>query len=71
MLPLVASVTLAPPAGATFVKATVQLVLEFEERLVVAHCSEDTSTGVVKERLTTFDEPLREAVTIADWSEEI
>ena len=58
-------VTFAPPAGATLLNVTVQLVLALGARAVAAHCNEDTSTGAIRERVTAFDEALREAVMVA------
>jgi hypothetical protein len=39
------SVTVAPPAGAAWVRATVQMLVSFIPRLEGAHESEETSTG--------------------------
>jgi len=58
-------VTIAPPAGAAFVRVTVHVVLVFDARVPVAHCSEETSTEAESARLTNFEEPFREAVTVA------
>jgi hypothetical protein len=42
------SVTSAPPAGATLVRVTVQVLEEFRPRLVGLHASDDTSAGAVR-----------------------
>ena len=42
------NVTIAPPVGAAWVKATVQVVDETGPRLSVLQVSEETSTGATK-----------------------
>jgi len=58
-------VTAAPPLGAAVDRVTVQVVLAFEARVPVAHCSEETRTATFRERLALLEEPLSEAVTLA------
>jgi len=58
-------VTTAPPAGATLVRVTVQVVLALETRVPVAHCRVETSTGAESVRFTGAEEPLSDAVTVA------
>jgi hypothetical protein len=41
-------VTLAPPAGAAWVKVTVQVLEEFCPRLVGVHAREDINTGATR-----------------------
>ena len=45
---LFASVTLAPPVGAGWVRTTVQVLEEFGPRLAGLHTSDDNSTGATK-----------------------
>ena len=42
------SATTAPPAGATLVRVTVQVLVPFAPRLLGLHASDETSTGAVK-----------------------
>ena len=69
---VLASVTLAPPAGAAFESVTVQVVEAFDARLAAAHCSEETEIVDVSDRVTdcedplACEDPLRDAVTVAD-----
>jgi len=57
------------PAGAAFVRVTVQVVLTFDARVPVAHCRDETSTGADSVRFTGVEEPLSDAVTVAVWSD--
>jgi len=57
--------TMAPPVGAAFVRVTVQVVLVFEVRVPVAHCSEETSAEAESARLADVEEPFSDAVTVA------
>ena len=63
---VLASVTLAPPAGAAFESVTVQVVEAFDVRLAAAHCSEETEIVDVSDVVTACEDPLRAAVTVAD-----
>ena len=51
-------VTLAPPAGAGWVRAMVQVLEEFGPRLVGLHASEDTRTGATRLTLVLAELPL-------------
>jgi len=46
--PVSDKVTTAPPAGAAFVKVTLQVLAAFGPRLVGLHASDDTSTGATR-----------------------
>jgi hypothetical protein len=59
----------APPAGAAFDRATVQVVLALEARLAVAHWRLERVTGgagATNEMVAAADEPFNVAVTVAD-----
>ena len=58
-------VTAAPPAGAAADRVTVQVVLAFEPRVPVPHCSHETTAATLRERVALLEEPLSEAVTLA------
>jgi hypothetical protein len=58
------SATAAPPAGATFVKVTVQGLEAFGPKFA-GQASEDTSTGATKLRLEVGEMLFHVAVTIA------
>jgi len=58
-------VTVAPPAGAAFVKVTVQVVEALGPTLVGLQAREETRTGASRDRLVEVDVPLREAVSVA------
>jgi hypothetical protein len=57
-------VTSAPPAGATFVSVTVQVLEAFAPRLAGLQESDDTSTGATR-LIVVFAELLYVAVTVA------
>jgi hypothetical protein len=59
------SVINAPPAGATLVSVTVQVLEAFCPRLVGLHASEDTSTGVTRLTVAFAELLLYVAVTVA------
>lgn len=63
------SETAAPPAGAAFVRVTVQLVVAFELTLAGVQLNELTESGPVSDRVKLSDPPFRVAVTTAVWSE--
>ena len=48
VVPVLDSVTLAPPAGAAFVIVTVQVLDPFGPRLVGLHASDETNTGATR-----------------------
>ena len=52
-----------------FVRVTVQVVLALDARVVAAHCRVEMAGRVVSESVTDWDEPLSEAVMVADWSD--
>ena len=52
-----------------FVRVTVQVVLALDARVVAAHCRVEMAGRVVSESVTDWDEPFREAVMVADWSD--
>jgi hypothetical protein len=58
------SVTTAPPAGATLVNVTAQVLEAFCPRLVGLHASDDTRAGAIR-LIVTFAELLYVAVTVA------
>jgi hypothetical protein len=58
------SVTNAPPAGATLLNVTVQVLEAFGPRLVGLHPSDDTTTGATR-LMVAFAELLYVAVTVA------
>ena len=58
-------VTIAPPAGAAFVKVTVQVVEALGPTLAGLQAREETRTGASRDRLVEVDVPLREAVSVA------
>jgi len=51
-------VTIAPPAGAAFVKVTVQVVEEFGPRLLGLQASKETSTEAARLMLVLAELPL-------------
>jgi len=51
-------VTIAPPAGAAFIKVTVQVVEEFGPRLLGLQASEETSTEAARLTLVLAELPL-------------
>jgi hypothetical protein len=57
-IPLLLSVTTAPPVGAGFESVTVQLLVAFEPTFVELHCSEDSTEAAVRLKFTVCDEPL-------------
>jgi len=57
------------PAEADFDRLTVQLVLAPAARLAAAHCSAEIVGRVTRATVVALDEPLREAVTVAVWSD--
>jgi hypothetical protein len=59
------SVTNAPPAGATFVNVTVQVLEALCPRLVGLHASDDTSTGATRLIVVFAEVLLYVAVTVA------
>ena len=61
---MLVSVTNAPPAGATLVNVTVQLLEAFAPKLAGLQASEDTSAGATR-LIVTFTELLYVAVTVA------
>ena len=65
---VLARATLEPPAGAAFESVTVQVVEAFGARLAAAHCNDETVivVGATSDRVADCEDPLREAVTVAD-----
>jgi len=59
------SVTDAPPLGAALVAVTLHRVLEFEPSVALEHDSEESTTGAESDRAAVFEEPLRDAVSVA------
>ena len=59
------SVTNAPPAGATLVRVTVQVLEAFCPRLVGLHESDDTRTGATRPIVAFAEVLLYVAVTVA------
>ena len=59
------NVTNAPPAGATLVRVTVQVLEAFCPRLVGLHASDDTRTGVTRLTVAFAELLLYVAVTVA------
>ena len=57
-------------AVAAFDSVTVQVLLAEELRLVGEHASEVSVAGATRLMDTVWEEPLRDAVRVADWSEE-
>jgi hypothetical protein len=57
--------TNAPPAGATLVNVTVQVLEEFGPRLAGLHASVDTSAGAVRPTVAFAELLLYVAVTVA------
>jgi hypothetical protein len=62
---LLLNVTVAPPAGATFVNVTVHALAAFDPRLVGLQTNELTSTGVTRPIVAGAELPLYVAVTVA------
>jgi hypothetical protein len=61
--------TTAPPAGAAFVRVTLQLTAPAPLATDAGvHATEDTCTAVTRLRVAVLLTPFRAAVTIADWS---
>ena len=61
-----ARATLVPPTGAAFDSVTVQVVEAFDVRFTAAHCSEEIVIGATSDSVTGLEDPLKEAVTVAD-----
>ncbi len=59
------SATTAPPAGAAWVRVTVQVLEEFCPRLVGLHTKEDTNTGATRLIVAPAELLLYVAVTVA------
>jgi len=53
------------PAGAPFVSPTVQLVLAFDVRLVLVQDREEIRTAAESDTVAVFEDPLRDAVSVA------
>jgi len=64
---LLDTVTLAPPAGASWFRVTVHVLEEFCPRLVGLQLSDEISTGATKLMLAVLATPLRLAVRVAVW----
>ena len=62
---LLASVTLAPPAGAVWVSVMVQVLIALWPRVAGLHATPDTSTGASRLMVAVFELLLKVAVTIA------
>ena len=60
------SVTVVPPAGAAWVRVTVQVLEAPEPRLVGLQATEESTVGATRLRVAVWEAPLREAVTTAD-----
>jgi len=57
-IPLLLSVTTAPPVGACLESARVQLLVAFEPKFVELHCSDESTDPTVRLKFTVCDEPL-------------
>ena len=55
-----------PPAPAALENVSVQVVEVLETRLPAVHCSEEIENVVTSDRVTDCEDPLRDAVTVAD-----
>jgi hypothetical protein len=64
---LLASVTLEPPMGATWVSVTVQVLTALCARLVGLQVTPETSTGARRPMLAVWKLPPRIAVTVTLW----
>ena len=62
---LLASVTLAPPVGAAWLKVTVQVLAALGARLAGLQATPDTSTGASRLMVAVFELLPRVAVTVA------
>jgi hypothetical protein len=63
---VLARATVAPAPEAALDNVTVQLVDALAARLVDTHCNPETVRVETSERVTGLDEPLKDAVTVAD-----
>jgi hypothetical protein len=63
---VLARLTVAPGPEAALDSVTVQVVEALALRLVVTHCNPATVRVETSERVTGLEDPLREAVTVAD-----
>jgi hypothetical protein len=63
---LLDSPTVLPPAGAGWLRVTVQVEEAPEFTLVGLHASAETSVGAIRLKFVLCDEPLRVAVIAAD-----
>ena len=63
---VLARVTVAPGPEAVLDSVTVQMVEALAVRLVATHCNPETVRVETSERVTGLEDPLREAVTVAD-----
>lgn len=61
--------TEAPPAGAALDKVTVQVVALLDDSPAAPHCSDEIRGSVAKAMVALAVTPLREAVTVALWSD--
>lgn len=68
---LLDNATAIPPAGAAFVKLTVQEVVPLVAMLPGRQATAETSAGLTRFNVAAREEPLRAAVTIAGWSVEM
>ena len=57
--------SVVPPAGAALVRATVQVLVAPEVRLVGLQASEDRTTGATRVRVAVLETPLSMAVMVA------
>ena len=62
---LLASVTLDPPAGAVWVRVTVQVLTALWPRLAGTHATPETSTGATRPIMAVWELVPRVAVTVA------
>jgi hypothetical protein len=57
--------TREPPEGAALARVTVQVVLEFEERVEAPHCRAETTLRTISESVAGLVEPFKVALMVA------